>query len=160
MRATIAFLCLLAALLGPGRAQAQDGGPDTGRDRHFDDRLLFTEPWLRPIDLDAFVPKPNSNPRPTYAQSWLAAAEHQKRSMLLGFADQVVFQCMANLGDTPKGQACVRSLLPLPVNDVLAAVDGIYRDRAYADKRYDFVIQAALRKIVGEDWRGYLASVR
>jgi len=131
---------------------------DEGRDIHFDNTLLFTEPWLWPVNLDALVPQPKTGPKPTYAQSWLAASEPEKDLFLEGYGDQVMFRCLARGGgDNPGSQACVKPLLPLPPELVLAAMDDIYRDPAFANKRYDLVIQAALKKIVGEDWRGFLA---
>lgn len=131
---------------------------DEGRDLHFDNTLLFTEPWLWPVNLDSLVPQPKTGPKPTYAQSWLAASEPEKRLFLEGYGDQVVFRCMVRgKGDNPGSRACAEPLLPLPPDPVLAAMDDIYRDPRFAEKRYDLVIQAALKKIVGDDWQGFLS---
>jgi hypothetical protein len=136
-------------VLSPHLAQTQ-------RDLHFDNTLLFTDPRLEPLDLDAMVPKKPSGPRPSPAASWLSAANHQKEIFLTGFGDLVVMSCLLRYGDNSQGSACARPLLPIPMGPVLSAVDDIYRDPKNAALRSDIVIRAALHKVVGDDWQGYL----
>ncbi|MFP5239644.1 MAG: hypothetical protein ACLGQW_07435 [Acidobacteriota bacterium] len=141
---------------------AQDKGirfKETGepiRDPQFDDNLLFDYPWLWPIDLDAFIPE-SSGSKPTFAQTWLKAEQFAKMFFLEGFGDMAVGLCNQRMGDTPKGQACMKALMPLPMDDVAMQMDTIYRDPAYAHSGYDLVARAALLKMTGDDWRQVLA---
>lgn len=121
------------------------------RDPQFDRRILFDYPWLRPLDLDAFVPTPYA-PNETFADSWKNAGQPLKLYFIQGFGDMVAARCMETFGDTPKGNACLRPLLPLPPEAVVAQMDQIYRDRRFAKSGYDMVIRAALVRMVGGDW--------
>ncbi|WP_243439460.1 hypothetical protein [Fundidesulfovibrio soli] len=142
---------------------AQDKGirfKETGeplRDPQFDDSLLFEYPWLWPIDLDAFIPEGGRGPKPTFAQTWLKAEQFAKMFFLEGFGDMAVGLCNTRLGNTPKGQTCMKALMPLPMESVASQMDSIYHDPAYAHTGYDLVARAALLKMVGDDWRSVLA---
>jgi len=121
------------------------------RDPQFDRRILFDYPWLRPLDLEAFVATPYA-PNETFADSWKSAGQTLKLFFIQGFGDMAAARCMETFGDTPKGQACLRPLLPLPPEAVVASMDQIYRDRRFAKSGYDLVIRAALVRMVGGDW--------
>lgn len=141
---------------------AQDRGVqfrETGaplRDVHFDDRTLFEYPWLNPINLDVFIPETSASP--SFGDSWRRAAQHQKQFFVQGFGDMAAQQCLDRYGDTPAGQRCVKPLLPMPADLVVAAMDDIYRDHRFSSKGYDLVIRAALAKMVGDDWQAVLAG--
>lgn len=143
---------------------AQDKGilfKDTGaplRDVHFDDTELFQFPWLYPLDLDAFIPKTYQSPNRNFADSWRSAAQHQKQFFVQGFGDMAAQQCLDRYGDTPAGERCVKPLLPMPVDLVIATMDDIYRDKSYATKGYDLVIRAALAKMTGDNWQAVLGK--
>ena len=109
-------LSALLLLTAPMAAQAKEAWEsDTGRDVHFDNNMIFTDPWLWPVDLDSLVPTPNKGPKPTYAQSWLATSDPQKRYFLTGFGDMVLFRCLQQFGgDNPHARACAAALIPLP----------------------------------------------
>ncbi len=124
------------------------------RDAQFDQRLLFDYPWLYPVNLEAFVPM--SQPKPTFAQTWLAAQNPLKLFFLEGFGDMVAERCLARFGDTPKGNACLKPLLPMPIDAVATQMDAIYRDPRYAHTGYDLVARAALLRMVGDDWQSVL----
>lgn len=132
-------------------------GPEV-RDAQFDAKILFDRPWLAPINLDSLVPVQVPGPGPTYARTWLDSATHQKEFFVEGFGDMVFQQCLDKYGDTPPGQACLKPLMPLPPEVVLAEMDGIYRDKRYERSPYDSVIRAALVKMAGGDWAVVLAA--
>lgn len=143
---------------------AQDSGisfVETGkhvRDPQFDSKILFDRPWLEPINLEGFVPTELPGRKPSFAQSWLATIEAQKQLFAEGFGDMAAAQCMERFGDTSAGNKCLKPLLPLPMNAVIAEMDGIYRDHRFAEAGYDLVIRAALAKMVGDDWQGILGE--
>ena len=133
-------------------------GPDI-RDPQFDSMVLFDYPWLAPINLEAYVPRTiQGGAKPTFAHSWLAADQNQKQLFAQGFGDMVAAQCMERYGDTPKGNSCLKPLLPLPMDMVLMEMDGIYRDSRFENLGYDLVIRAALAKMTGDDWQSVLAG--
>ncbi|MFZ5426591.1 MAG: hypothetical protein ACOZEN_06430 [Thermodesulfobacteriota bacterium] len=128
------------------------------RDPQFDEQILFDRPWLAPINLDNLVPREVPGPKPTFAHTWFQAAQHQKEFFVEGFGDMVYQQCLDKYGETPSGEKCLKPLLPLPPDVVLAQMDGIYRDPRYANQPYDAVIRAALLKMSGDDWKAALPS--
>ncbi|GFK92853.1 hypothetical protein NNJEOMEG_00681 [Fundidesulfovibrio magnetotacticus] len=127
------------------------------RDPQFDQRILFDYPWLQPLDLEGFVATPYT-PHDTFADSWKSAYQHQKLFFIQGFGDMAAARCLDAFGDTPKGRDCLRPLLPLPPEAVVAQMDQIYRDRRFAKSGYDLVIRAALVRMVGGDWEKILLS--
>jgi len=153
---------LFIAVAAIALTDAQDKGivfVDTGkplRDTQFDDTLLFTRPWLAPLDLNVFVPTAVPGSAPTFAQTWLSSPYPQKQSFINGFGDMVSQQCLDNYGDSQEGNACVKPLLPLPIDLVIAGMDGIYREKTWAKLPYDVVIRAVLAKMVGGDWEAIL----
>lgn len=128
------------------------------RDVHFDAMLLFDDPGFWPIDMDNFVPTPIPGAKPTFAHAWLGAIEAQKLLFTQGFGDMAAAQCLGRYGDTPSGSKCLKPLLPLPVGDVIAQMDSIYRDQRYANAGFDLAIRAALARMVGDDWQRILAG--
>lgn len=128
------------------------------RDPQFDAMLLFDDPEFWPINLEGFVPTPIPGAKPSYAHAWLATIEAQKQLFAEGFGDMAAAQCLERFGDTPSGSKCLKPLLPLPMNAVIAAMDTIYRDKRYANSGFDVVIRAALAKMVGDDWEKILAE--
>jgi hypothetical protein len=151
----VAYRALMAAQ-DPGKVFVDTGAPL--RDVHFDDRTLFQFPWLYPINLDAFIPQTYPSPNANFGDSWHSAAQHQKLFFVQGFGDMAAQQCLSRYGDTPAGERCVKPMLPMPVELVVATMDGIYRDHQYATKGYDLVIRAALAKMTGDDWQSILAG--
>jgi hypothetical protein len=128
------------------------------RDVHFDAKLLFDDPEFWPINMDNFVPMPVPGAKPSFAQAWQKTAEVQKQLFAQGFGDMAAAQCLNRYGDTPAGSACLKPLLPLPMEDVIAQMDAIYRDPRYAGAGFDLVIRAALARMVGDDWQKILAG--
>jgi hypothetical protein len=126
------------------------------RDPQDDAMILFDYPWLWPINLDSFVPTAIPGPKPTFGQSWLSANQAQKQFFLEGFGDMVADLCQKRFGHTPRGNACLRPLIPVPPNLVLSGMDMIYRDQQYAGLGYDVVMLAALAKVNGDDWKAVL----
>jgi hypothetical protein len=128
------------------------------RDPQFDAKLLFDDPEFWPINLEVFVPTSIAGAKPTFAHAWLATIEAQKQLFAEGFGDMAAAQCLERFGDTPSGSKCLKPLLPLPMNAVIASMDTIYRDKRYANAGFDLVIRAALAKMVGDDWEKILAE--
>lgn len=161
MRRVLISAGLLAALSLAGAVDARNPADDPNqKDLRFDNRDLFQLPWLRPFDLNMFVPRPETVPGWTFGRSWLDAPDHQKRDFLIGFGDLLVFSCLERYGNTSQAGACAKPLLPLPPEPIIAAMDTIYRDRQFTNKSYDQVFQAAMRKLSGEDWQGFLNASR
>jgi len=161
MRRIIVSVGIVAALCLAVSVQARNPAdyPDK-KDLRFDDRELFQQPWLESFDLNMFMPMRESTPGWTFGSSWLNARDHQKREFLAGFGDLLVFSCLERFGDTGKAGACSNPLLPLPPEPTIAAMDAIYRDPRYAGKSYDLVFQAAMRKLSGDDWQGFLSAAK
>ena len=155
--AIIAGVLTLVCLAGPAEARNPADDPNQ-KDLRFDDRELFQLPWLEPFDLNMFIPMTETSPGWTFGKSWLDAPDHQKRDFLIGFGDMLMFSCLERFGNTSKGGACAKPLLPIPPEPVIAAMDAIYRDKAFVNKSYDLVFQAAMRKVSGEDWQGFLKA--
>ena len=158
--AVLAVAVLAVAALGlVAVAQARNPADDPNqKDLRFDNRELFQLPWLEPFDLNMFLPRTETVPGWSFGTSWLGAPDHQKRDFLIGFGDMLVFCCLERFGNTAKAGACARPLLPLPPEPIIAAMDTIYRDRRFTGKSYDLVFQAAMRKLSGEDWQGFLTA--
>lgn len=149
----VLVLCLAATL------QARNPADDPNqKDLRFDDRELFQLPWLAPFDLNMFIPMAETSPGWTFGRSWLNAQDHQKRDFLIGLGDMLVFNCLERFGNTSKAGACAKPLLPLPPEPIIAAMDSIYRDTRFIGKSYDLVYQAAMRKLSGDDWQGFLTA--
>lgn len=126
------------------------------RDPHDDAMILFDYPWLWPLDLEGLVPTAIPGPKPTFGKSWLSANQAQKQFFLEGFGDMAADLCQKRFGHTPQGNACLRPLIPIPPNLILATMDTIYRDPQYSNLGYDVVILAALAKVNGDDWKAVL----
>ncbi|MFP5223670.1 MAG: hypothetical protein ACLGSA_15365 [Acidobacteriota bacterium] len=151
----VAYRALMAAQ-DKGIQFRETGAPI--RDVHFDDQILFQTPWLYPINLDSLIPVSSPGANATFGDSWRSAAQHQKQFFVQGFGDMAADQCLTRYGDTPAGERCVKPLLPMPVDLVIATMDDIYRDHRFSAQGYDLVIRAALLKMTEGDWQAVLSK--